>query len=402
MDDQFGGRTDDDLFYDDFEPVNSEAVLVYESQSPELTSFSSAPSSAPEPVDPSRHSRQPSSLSTSRFARKGNGDAKNQQQHSTQPLSAAAHRSNPTRNITEDSPHEDEVDAPTDSNAPATSARETTSHGSQNAALEARLGSGGNPRQKLTEEELAAKMEKMKLLSAEKARKFEKAEQDEKQHAQVYAKGMEEARKRRAEDAERRRRGEEDKRKMDDERIKNRERKLKAMSMKQGGWDEGKEAALEEEARKGFRGANGGVRGTIRDDGFGYSRSSAYGRSDGQERADVDRFLDERHRNRRRGRGEGGPGPAFNGGPPASRANPKNTSVSAPTLTADEFPALPSDGRKKKSDTATVSAGSAPKTEVLPIPSLEGIVPEGSKWDDEMELLDELKRNEQPSSFALW
>ncbi|KAG6036857.1 hypothetical protein E4U40_007762 [Claviceps sp. LM458 group G5] len=390
MDDQFGGRTDDDLFYDDFEPVNSEAVLVYESQSPELTSFSSAP------VDPSRHSRQPSSLSSSRFARKGNGNAKNQQQYSTQPLPAAARGSNPTTNIAKDSPHEDEVDAPTDSNAPATSARDTMSHGSQNAALrpEARLGSGGNPRQKLTEEELAAKMEKMKLLSAEKARKFEKAEQDEKQHAQVYAKGMEEARKRRAEDAERKRRGEEDKRKMDDERIKNRERKLKAMSMKQGGWDEGKEAALEEEARKGFRGANGGVRGTIRDDGFGYGRSAAYGRSDGQEHADVDRFLDERHRNRRRGRGEGGPGPAFNGGSPAPRAKPKSTSGSVPTLTADEFPALPSGGSKKKSDTATVPADSAPKTEVLPIPSLEGIVPEGSKWDDEMELLDELKRNE--------
>ncbi|KAG6247721.1 hypothetical protein E4U24_003018 [Claviceps purpurea] len=378
MDDQFGGRTDDDLFYDDFEPVNSEAVLVYESQSPELTSFASAPSSAPAPVDSSRHSRQPSSLSTSRFAHKGNGN-------------------NPTTNTVKDSPHEDEVDAPTDSNAPATSARETMSHGSQNAAFhpESRLGSGGNPRQKLTEEELAAKMEKMKLLSAEKARKFEKAEQDEKQHAQVYAKGMEEARKRRTEDAERRRRGEEDKRRMDDERIKNRERKLKAMSMKQGGWDEGKEAALEEEARKGFRGANGGVRGTIRDDGFGYGRSAAYGRSDGQEHADVDRFLDERHRNRRRGRGEGGPGPAFNGGPPASRANPKSTSGSVPTLTADEFPALPSDGSKKKSDTATVPADSALKTEVLPIPSLEGIVPEGSKWDDEMELLDELKRKNE-------
>ncbi|KAG5969889.1 hypothetical protein E4U58_000946 [Claviceps cyperi] len=396
MDDQFGGRTDDDLFYDDFEPVNSEAVLVYESQSPELTSFSSAPSSAPAPVDPSRHSRQPSSLSTSRFALKENGHAKHQQQHSAQPLPAAARRSNPTTNIAKDSPREDELDVPTDSNAPATSARETMSHGSQNATLrpEARLGSGGNPRQKLTEEELAAKMEKMKLLSAEKARKFEKAEQDEKQHAQVYAKGMEEARKRRAEDAERRRRGEEDKRKMDDERIKNRERKLKAMSMKQGGWDEGKEAALEEEARKGFRGANGGVRGTIRDDGFGYGRSAAHGRSDGQEHADVDRFLDERHRNRRRGRREGGPGPAFNGGPRASRANPKSTSGSAPTLTADEFPALPSDGSKKKSDTTTVPADPAPKTEVLPIPSLEDIVPEGRKWDDEMELVDEWKRKE--------
>ncbi|RGP60794.1 hypothetical protein FLONG3_10713, partial [Fusarium longipes] len=34
MDDQFGGRTDDDLFYDDFEPVESETVVTTEVPSP--------------------------------------------------------------------------------------------------------------------------------------------------------------------------------------------------------------------------------------------------------------------------------------------------------------------------------------------------------------------------------
>ncbi|KAF5267877.1 hypothetical protein FOXYS1_1250, partial [Fusarium oxysporum] len=42
MDDQFGGRTDDDLFYDDFEPVESETVVTTEA----------APEPQPEHVAP--------------------------------------------------------------------------------------------------------------------------------------------------------------------------------------------------------------------------------------------------------------------------------------------------------------------------------------------------------------
>jgi hypothetical protein len=37
---------------------------------------------------------------------------------------------------------------------------------------ESRIGSGANPRTKLTEDELAAKMERMRILNAEKARKL--------------------------------------------------------------------------------------------------------------------------------------------------------------------------------------------------------------------------------------
>src|SRR5690606_10674008 len=97
-------------------------------------------------------------------------------------------------------------------------------------------------RTKLTEDELAAKMSRMRLLAAEKARKFEVAERDEREHAAAYARGMEEARKRRAEEAERRKRGEEERRRMEEERERNRERKLKAMGggNREGNWDEGK------------------------------------------------------------------------------------------------------------------------------------------------------------------
>lgn len=52
---------------------------------------------------------------------------------------------------------------------------------------------------------------------------------------------MEEVRKKCVEDVERRKRGEEDWKKLEDEWVKNRERKLKVMGMKEGGWDEGKE-----------------------------------------------------------------------------------------------------------------------------------------------------------------
>ncbi|KAG5999289.1 hypothetical protein E4U43_002160 [Claviceps pusilla] len=454
MDDQFGGRTDDDLFYDDFEPVESETILVTEEHYPQQTP-AHAPTSSTQPsvsVEPSRprqqqqQQQQPKpkkssppvhkapvattsqpqpqpqpqvkggNLSSSRYARKGNANSKQQQQQqqqqSTPPPPAAAHKSkapNSTTNTTnatlqnKQSESKDEGDASPPANAPTAPAKETKSHSSQHAAAhpEARLGSGANPRQKLTEAELAAKMEQMKLISAEKARKFEMAEQDEKQHAQAYAKGMEDARKRRAEDAERRRRGEEEKRKLDDERAKNRERKLKAMGMKEGGWDEGKEAILEEEARKGFRGANGGIRGTKRG-GLGGSRFAMNGGAHGQGQPDVDRFLDERHRERGHGRGDRGPGrgrqgrgAAFTDGGPSSNPKPMSA-ASAPALTTDEFPALPSDGSKKKSNTATVPVYPPPKAEYLPIPSLDATAPPaGSKWDDEMEALDELKKKEQ-------
>ncbi|RSM08717.1 hypothetical protein CDV31_008060, partial [Fusarium ambrosium] len=281
MDDQFGGRTDDDLFYDDFEPVESEPVVTEEAPAPKPEPAPVAPIQEPvaaqeqppaQPPASSAPPAKPAGLASSRYADK--------------PAPAPAPK--PARQA-----------PPPTSNAPPNAPTAPREKGPQNTAANAsaRLQSGANPRQKLTEAELAAKMERMKLVSAEKARKFEKAEQDEKDHAASYARGMEEARKRRAVEAERRRQGEEDRRKMEDERAKNRERKLKAMGMKEGGWDEGKEALEEEEARRGFRGANGGIRGS-RNVGLGGSR---YASKDGEEH-DVDRFLDDRHRG---GRGRG-------------------------------------------------------------------------------------------------
>ncbi|KAF5595695.1 hypothetical protein FPCIR_4365 [Fusarium pseudocircinatum] len=365
MDDQFGGRTDDDLFYDDFEPVESETVITTEAvpepqpepvapvQEPTVPQEKPAPTPAPAPSAPTS---KPAGLSSSRYADKP--AAPKPAKQAPQPTSNAP------------------------PNAP-TAPREKNNHGSQNTAANsaARLQSGANPRQKLTDEELAAKMEKMKLLNAEKARKFEKAEKDEKDHAAAYARGMEEAKKRRAEEAERRKRGEEDKRRLDDERAKNRERKLKAMGMKEGGWDEGKDA-LEEEENRRFRGANGGIRGS-RSSGLGGSR---YASKDNEDH-DVDRFLDERHRGGRgRGRGRGGRGgrggrSGHEGAPPAS--------VKQAVPAAEDFPALPGEVKKSApapaNDKPAFAAAAAGPPPPLPPPT-------GGKWDEEMDEYDELNK----------
>ncbi|OAA51558.1 hypothetical protein NOR_00151 [Metarhizium rileyi] len=434
MEDQFGGRTDDDLFYDDFEPVDSEPVVIYEEAQPipepslvapvvsepaqprqskpkkssprtkASSNSNSAPSPSPSPA-PLQPQPQPQSqrqsqtkggnLSSSRFARKGNNLNARQQPTppppaSNSPAPTKDSEDKETNNHAKDARDNGDTPSPNVSTAPAKDKKPHMPSQNTAANAEARLQSGANPRQKLTEKELAAKMEEMKLLAAEKTRQFERAEKDEQQHAQAYAKGMEEARKRRAEEAERRRRGEEEKRKLDDERAKNRERKLKAIGMKDGGWDEGKEAILEDEARKGFKGANGGVRGTKRG-GLGGSR---YAREVVDDHPDVDRFLDDRQRGDRgrggRGRGRGRGRGGDRGGLGGSSPHPNNRNAAAPTLTVDEFPALPSDKTKKPTEPVAPVAY-PPKATPAAIPSLPS-PPAGGKWDDEMEALDELKQ----------
>ncbi|GAO18726.1 hypothetical protein UVI_02047160 [Ustilaginoidea virens] len=426
MEDQFGGRTDDDLFYDDFEPVESETADVPRPQHtaesasvadpepipakqppqqsqpasknpppPGQASASAANTpSSPAPSQP-RAKGAANTLSSSRFARKARNASK--KPGSTPPPPAATRspslpkQGQQKQSQCREEPAPGDKSSPPPPNAPTAPARDKKPPASSSSAAaatdpEARLQSGANPRQKLTDAELAAKMEQMKLLAAEKTRKFEEAEKDERQHAEAYAKGMEEARRRKADDAERRRRGEENKRKLDEERAKNRERKLKAMGAKEAGWDEGKEAVLEAEARRGFRGANGGVRGTKRG-GLGDSR---YAR-EGQEQPDVDRFLDDRYRRGRGGRGRGRGRDNRRGGFEGGPDKPADNSA-APALTSDQFPALPSDGKKKSSDSAIVPVYPPQRAESALTASLSTPSPLGGKWDDEMEALDELKR----------
>lgn len=405
MDDQFGGRTDDDLFYDDFEPVDSQGQPATATASAPVPAPITGPTPEADPTPVAQAPTEPAkpppataakasssrtlppakNLSHSRFADKPAVAA----EPVPSPTPSAPKEPEPAATVTASTPSPAPAPAPAGPspppNAPTGPKEKTQPQRSSNTAdPTARLGSGANPRQKLTEVELAAKMEKMKLVSAEKTRRFEMAEKDEKQHAAAYEKGMEDARKRRVEDAAKRRRGEEERRRMDDERAKNRERKLKAMGTKEGGWDEGKEALEEEESRRAFRGANGGVRGA-RSAGLGASR---YAR-DGEEH-DVDRFLDERHRNNGRGRGRGGRGGrggydrdgAQNSSPAASKQQRQDVPK------GEDFPALPA-GKKLDSTPAKGNETTSPAP--LPVEPLLSPPIGGGKWDDEMEALDALR-----------
>lgn len=420
MDDQFNGRTDDDLFADDFEPVEAQqeapptvpdkaAQPAVQNKTQSVNSEQIAAAVQPTPaqhaprsLDQSRHAgAQPASTPPS-SSHQHQPHHQHPRKHSPKPAPAAGVATPPespqdTRPKTSSSgggdpntPNSTSTPNPNPNHQHSSAKKRPTSPAKpgQNTALADRLASGANPRTKLTDSELAAKMEQMRLLAAEKTRRFEQAERDSRSHAAAYEKGMEEARKRRAEDAERRRRGAEERRRMDEERAANRERKLKAMGAKEGGsWDEGKAFEEERDRRAGFRGANGGVRGS-KNMGMAGSRFAE------RESESVPRefgFDDFRGRGRggrgrggSRGGGRGGRGgfnnegrqfTAQNGSAPQQQ---KPAPAQAPP-TVEDFPALPT---PKKLDTTT----KAPDTSALS-PSLNS--PPIGKWDDEMAALDE-------------
>ena len=382
MDDQFGGRTDDDLFFDDFEPVSSNAQAVpkqaveqpiAEPIRPEPTVEPPVATNAPLPsvLDAEIDSRpDPPSLANSRH---------NPNRSAPRP---------PRQNSTTFAPPPPSVPAATPAHKDKVAAGQATPAVAISSA--ARLGSGANPRTKLTDDELTAKLAQMRILNAEKARQFERAEQDERSHAEAYAKGMEEARRRRQQDEERRKRGEEDRKRMEDEREKNRERKLKAMGMKEGGWDEGKEAVPEEE-RRVFRGANGGVRGARM---VGLAGSRFANAQDPE--PPTDGFVgDGRPRGRGRGRGasrgRGGRGGFAgerngNGAPPANASS--LNSKAKPSLTTTDFPALPVSENKPAKEVEPIPKIEIPIRQVSTTAAPPPLSPPIGKWDDEMEAMD--------------
>ncbi|KAI1435435.1 hypothetical protein GGR50DRAFT_320462 [Xylaria sp. CBS 124048] len=392
-DDQFGGRTDDDLFADDFEPV---PVAVPESQ-PNTSAVSTSPPTETKPaaaVIPAQSSKPDAPaelLAGSRHARPA------QQKRLRKQSPDAAAPSSSTATTAPSDPSSTPTPTPT---LPA-----KVRPGS-NTALVNRIASGANPRTKLSETELVKKMEQMRILSAEKARKFEQAEEDSRSHALAYEKGMEEAKRRHAEEAEKRKRGEEERRQMDQERAANRERKLKAMGARGGGWDEGKPAEDEREHR-GFKAINAGLRGSR----HAYDRNAEPPAEDEREqrgfkainaglrgsRHAYDRnteqptreFAPDEYRGRGRGRGRGGSrgGRGGRGGFAERNASPYN----APTHqqqqqqqhpkpeqkppTADDFPALPTPNAER--DTTTEAAESISWSALMNSSSKEKV-----NWDE--------------------
>ncbi|EFX02482.1 hypothetical protein CMQ_5843 [Grosmannia clavigera kw1407] len=276
-----------------------------------------------------------------------------------------------------------------------------------------RLQSGANPRAKLTDAELNAKMEAMRIASAEKARRFEQAQRDERAHEIAFTRGMEEARRRKAVEEDKRRRNEEDRRRMDEERERNRDRKLKAMGMKESSWDEGKEAHVDDDQRhrgNGFRGAHGGMRGSRHAGGIPpVANINALGDSAAASAAEPRVLQPGEFRGRGRGRargrgigrnsgGRGGGGRvAFDdvygngagvaewvqGQPDPSVMAPPGSS--APELSVEEFPALPGSNAEGTKEPAAPVATIAALAATSIIPPLE---PALGTWDEEVAAID--------------
>ncbi|KAK3361630.1 hypothetical protein B0T24DRAFT_112310 [Lasiosphaeria ovina] len=414
--DQFGGRTDDDLFSDDFEPATAgEALTVVaaaversvpgaladtsvsleaEAITPSTTQETQAAqqAQAAQPAQPIQAAPQATKfLAQSRH---------NRPDRPPRPSKSDKAKPKATANANVSSPQPPAVTSPVTTNEPAPANRDKEKDGggknTASATSDARLGSGANPRTKLTEMELAAKMEQMRILSAEKTRRFELTQRDESEHAVALAKGMEEARRRRAEEAQKRRLADEDRRRMEDERAKNRERKLHAMGMKEGGWDEGKEERIREEDQRGFRSAHGGVRGT-RNPGLAGSR---YAVPDALDGSTEDNSLpdgnvvslrgrasrDRKPRGERGGRGgqRGGRGAsglganAANGLQDQGRAQAPAASPPGPAPKPEDFPALPQP-IPKQLDTTKVGNNIAEEIPLSPAPG---------RWADEVAAAD--------------
>jgi hypothetical protein len=398
MDDQFGGRTDDDLFADEFEPVCEEETQVYSEPAPvpvpaandAPTSASPASSTAPTSVDTgaAQQAHAPTASGPKETASEAaasstapaNATAPQQKsglmqsrhaQHAQPPASAPREpRSHRTNNQGHKNHNHAKASPSPSSPALSFSGRHDSRQHKPNPASDARTGSGGNPRTKLTEAELAEKMEKMRILNEEKTRRFKKVEEDEQSHAIAMEKASAEQRKRRQEEAERRRREANDKRQLDDEREKNRQRKLNALGARESNWDEGKEDRLAEEDRRrgssNFRGANGGIRGSARGRGGGISGSRF-----------ADSTPDTKFMSIRGGRdGRKRPG---SGGDKSGTPGSKDS-----VLTPEEFPALPSatgvnksNERNEKNDSPASGMGHNP-------PPLSPV----GQWDDEMAAMD--------------
>ncbi|KAI1374375.1 hypothetical protein F4677DRAFT_165518 [Hypoxylon crocopeplum] len=409
MDEQFGGRTDDDLFADDFEPVgtpeeqpkssNETPAPVVEDQPPPATSAEPAAETVTQPAP---MPNAPRSLAQSRHAKPQPPPHSRQRKHSPKPAAAPAPVATPSSTAeAPESPVAKDGDDNANANANSKKTQTSPAKPGQNTALADRLASGANPRTKLTESELATKMEQMRILAAEKTRRFEQAERDSRSHAIAYEKGMEEARRRRAEEAERRRRGDEEKRRMDEERAANRERKLKAMSTRAGGsWDEGKALEEERDRRAGFWGANGGVRGARAVGSLAASRFAERDDPPPPREFGPDDFRGRGRGGRGRGgsrggggRGGRGGGGGFNndyerrdGGKPNTAAaqngnTPKQQKATQAPPAADDFPALPT---SKKLDTTSKTVEAAKLPSLSPGPNSPPI----GKWDDEMAALD--------------
>lgn len=223
---------------------------------------------------------------------------------------------------------------------------------------------GGLKQTKLTEEELSARMEAVKLKNANLEAAHARAEADQ---ASFQA--------REAEAQEKRKQERQNRQQMMGEREKNRLRKLKAVGGRE--WDAEKDPAQtgnDQNGRSQFRrGAYGGVapdRGSVRQPETEEVMSGA------TEGDDLRSGFRDRGHGRGRGRGRGAFGGGGGGGGVQGQRN-SGTKQDVPT-TAD-FPPLPGGGGQKQEKPATSDAPAAQPLADVKLPG------QGTNWAEEME-----------------
>ncbi|KAL8681790.1 MAG: hypothetical protein Q9186_002105 [Xanthomendoza sp. 1 TL-2023] len=331
MDEFAQTRAPDDLFDDDFTPVDETELIIQQEF---------VPNPAPQP----RRGRSDRP--------KGPGRVRpvQQQKHgpSTQQPPASAE------------------DLVTSTNENAT-AEQDPAPKTPSAVRGDRSATGGNAKPKLTEEELSAKLAAAKLNNARREEAHRLAEADEasfqQREAQASQRRQEEGRARRL---------------MDQEREKNRLRKLGAQSGRE--WDEGKEEQAVDPRRSGYRrGAHGGASGyqSLGDratdpqlDGDTFSGGSEYSPRGGRGRGD-----------RGRGRGRGARG----------RARYENSAAGfeivkppAPNVETD-FPALPPAAPPRSKPITLTSQAKGEQQPQVEVPEFQAPAGGGQSWADEVE-----------------
>ena len=216
-----------------------------------------------------------------------------------------------------------------------------------------RTATGGTLKPKLTEDELSARLEAVKLNNAKRAEAHRLAEADE----ASFQQREEQASRKRQEEGQARRQ-------MNQEREKNRLRKLGAQAGRE--WDEGKEeqAAKEDRGSQYRRGANGGI---LYDDGRGRTSGHQNGNHESND------FLERRggYISRGRGRGDRNRGGRGRGG--------YSSRCGVPQVAPDpvnDFPALPTASRSEQKFSSQ-SAGDAEQ----PLSPATG----GGSWADEVQ-----------------
>ncbi|KAK4677508.1 hypothetical protein QC764_404760 [Podospora pseudoanserina] len=194
--DQFGGRTDDDLFADDIEPVSYEGEAVDPPPAttfkPESAEVSQQPAAEVIPDPPVR--AQLGGLAQSRHNYPDRSRASNNKSNDNRSFTKVPPASAPSNTTS------------TPANAPSgpksyVHRGKLKPNNNTAAASDIRTLSGGMQRSRMSQAESDKMMEEKRLASVEKERKFQRIKQDEEEHAIAVAKGEEEALKRKQEEA---------------------------------------------------------------------------------------------------------------------------------------------------------------------------------------------------------